>query len=397
MIGKLSLNLAKVVAGAVVLALLVGVGVYWLVGRAGTKTVTASFASAVGVYPGTPVKILGVPVGQVSKVTPHGASVSIELTYDREYKVPANAVSLIVANSLVSDRYIQLAPVYSGTGAVLADHAQIPLSRTASPAELDDIYGALDKLSVALGPNGSNKTGSLSTLLKVASANLNGNGAALGNSITQLSKAATTLSNGREDLFGTVKNLQAFTQALSDSDAQVRHFEQQLAQVSADLANERADLGSALHNLTAALTSVAAFVKDNASQVHTDLDGLKAVTTVLVKEKASLNETLAVAPVALANLVHAYQDDLGVIGTRSNLGSLTDPAQLCQLLKLGGLLAPVGNLLGPLTGTIASTCEAAIAKAPAGSLPSGLDPSAVTQLLNQLLGGGLGGLIGAGG
>ena len=63
---------------------------------------------------------------------------------------------------------------------------------------------------------------------------------------------------------------------------------------------------------------MATFVKDNASKVHTDLDGLKDVTGILVKEKSSLNETLAVAPVALANIVHAYQDDLGVIGTRSN-------------------------------------------------------------------------------
>ena len=249
---RLSANLTRIVAAVVVLAILIGVGAYALFGGGGTKTVTANFASAVGVYPGTPVKILGVPVGEVSKVSPHGDSVAIELTYDSKYKVPANAVSLIVANSLVSDRYIQLAPAYDGTGATLPDGAKIPLARTASPAELDDIYGALDKLSVALGPNGSNKTGSLSTFLKVASANLDGNGAALGNSITALSQAATTLSNGREDLFGTVKNLQAFTQALSDSDAQVRHFEQQLAQVAGDLADERADLGSALHNLTVA-------------------------------------------------------------------------------------------------------------------------------------------------
>jgi phospholipid/cholesterol/gamma-HCH transport system substrate-binding protein len=426
---KFSANLTRVVTAAIVLAVLVGVGVYALLGSGGTKKVTANFASAVGVYPGTPVKILGVPVGEVSKVTPQGDSVAIELTYDSKYKVPANAVSLIVANSLVSDRYIQLAPAYSGSGATLSDGAKIPLARTASPAELDDIYGALDKLSVALGPNGTNKTGSLSTFLKVASANLNGNGAALGNSITQLSKAATTLSNGREDLFGTVKNLQAFTKALSDSDAQVRHFEEQLAQVAGDLANERSDLGSALHNLTSALTSVATFVKDNASKVHTDLDGLKDLTNVLVKEKASLNETLAIAPVALSNIVHAYQDDLGVTPTRSNAASLADPAQFCDLISgvfdqlinsstykdtplgtllgplLGTLLSPDGplkslsDLLGSAAGTVVSTCLTATggkaSKSTTANLPS--DPKQLAALLESLLTGGLGGLVGAGG
>jgi len=152
--------------------------------------------------------------------------VKIEMKYDHKYKLPADAISVVVANSLVSDRYIQLAPAYSGSGPTLKNGANIPLARTASPSELDDIYGALNELSVALGPNGANKNGSLATLVKVAAANLGGNGAAFGNSVTQLSKAAATLANGREDLFGTVRTLQVFTQALSASDKQVRHFEE---------------------------------------------------------------------------------------------------------------------------------------------------------------------------
>jgi len=38
-----------------------------------------------------------------------------------------------------------------------------------------------------------------------------------------------------------VRNLQVFNQALADSDAQVKHFEEQLAQVAGDLASERGD------------------------------------------------------------------------------------------------------------------------------------------------------------
>jgi phospholipid/cholesterol/gamma-HCH transport system substrate-binding protein len=424
---KIPANLTKIVAGVVVLAVVLGVGLYLLIGGGSSRKVTASFASAVGIYPGTPVEILGVPVGKVTKVKPAGNSVAITMTYDSKYKVPANAISVIVANSLVSDRYVQLAPAYSGKGATLANGAKIPLSRTASPAELDDIYGALNKLSLALGPNGANKTGSLSTLLKVGAANLNGNGAALGNSITALSKAAATLSNGRDDLFGTVKNLQAFTQALSSSDAQVRHFEEQLAQVSGDLANERSDLGAALHNLTAALGNVATFVNDNASKLHSDLDGLKVITNILVKQKSSLEETLAVAPVAASNIVHAYQDDLGVIATRSNVASLSDPAQFCDLISgvfdtlingnagtkgtpisqllgslstllgTGGVLAPLGSLLGTAAGQVVSTCvKATGGKSTATNLPT--NPADLTALLESLLsgGGGLGGLVGAG-
>ncbi|HEY3736677.1 MAG TPA: MCE family protein [Jatrophihabitans sp.] len=390
-----------VTAGALValVALLVSLRIF--VG-APTRTVTAQFSSAVGIYKGTPVEILGVKVGSVTKVRPEGNHVNVTLHYASKHPVPASAIAVVVANSLVSDRYVQLAPAYT-SGAQLADHATIPLNRTASPAELDDVYSALDKLSTALGPNGANKNGSLNALLQVAASNLKGNGAALGQSVQSLSQAANTLANGRDDLFGTLKNLQVFTDALSASDSQVRHFEEQLAQVSGELAAERGDLGSALHQLGTALDQVATFVDTNATDLHTDITGLKNVAGVLVKNKASLDETLAIAPVALANIIHAYQSDLGVIATRSNLGSLTDPGQICQLMDAAGLLGKTaGNLLGPLTGQIVSACNSVIKNLPSSDalqLPPGTSLSDLTSLLDQLLGGlssATGGLVGGG-
>lgn len=394
---KLPRKVTKIVVGVVVLAVLVGAGIYFFAGGTSPKTVTARFTSAVGVYTGTPVDILGVEVGKVTSVTPHGSYVSVGMEYSGSQQLPAKAVSVIIANSIVSDRYVQLAPAYSGSGPTLADGATIGTSRTAAPAELDDIYAALNKLSVALGPKGANKHGALSKFLQVSQANLKGNGAALGTSITKLSAAAKTLANGRKDLFGTVKNLQAFTQALAQSDQQVKHFDEQLAQVSGDLASERKDLGAALHNLGIALNAVATFVDQNAGKAHTDIVRLEDITRILVKEQSSLNETFSVAPVALANIVHAYNPDLGVLGTRSNLASVTDPANLCQVLRVGGLLSPVQKLLGPLTGKIANVCTKLLKNLPDGSkftLPAGLDPSQLKGLLDKLLGGGGGGLGG---
>jgi hypothetical protein len=40
------------------------------------------------------------------------------------------------------------------------------------PIELDEIYAALDKLNVALGPNGANEKGALAQLVHVGAANL---------------------------------------------------------------------------------------------------------------------------------------------------------------------------------------------------------------------------------
>ncbi|WP_375480844.1 MCE family protein [uncultured Jatrophihabitans sp.] len=384
----------------VVVAAVVAFGVYYAFFRgSSTKTVKAQFASAVGIYPGTPVKILGINVGDVTSVSPKPGYVEVTMEYSGSYHLPKNAGAVEVANSLVSDRYIQLAPVYKG-GDVMASGATIPMAHTGAPAELDDIYAALNKLSVALGPKGANKggqkSGALNTLVGVAAANLKGNGAALGNSITKLSQAAQTLADNKGDLFATVRNLQKFTTTLKGSDAQIRLFNTQLAQVAGDLASERGDLGSALHNLSIALDDVSTFVKANASKFHTDFQGLRSITGTLVKEKASLDETLAVAPVALSNIVHSYDEQPGLLATRSNLASLGNLqlgtatlAQICQ-----GLATNLGGVAGltQLGGNVSSVCSA---------LPAGTGTGGGGGLIGGIGTGGapidgIGGIVGGG-
>lgn len=384
MAGKLSKNLGRVVVLVVVVAI-VAVGAYFVFSGSDNKKVTARFTAAVGVYAGTPVRQLGVNVGEVTRVQPKGSYVEVEMEYESQYSLPANVTAVEVANSLVSDRYIQLT-AYSGKGAKLANGATIPLKRTAAPAELDDIYKALNTLSTALGPDGANSNGALSNLIRVGAANLKGNGAALGQSIENLSQAAKTLADGREDLFGTVSNLRKFTGALQQSDSQVRKFNSLLAAVSNNLASERADLGAALKQLGLALNDVNGFIKKNAAKLHDSVVGLRQVTNVLVRQKASLDETLALAPVALANIVHAYQPNLGVIATRSNLASLLDPGQLCVVLKVVAdkVLGPLGNILGPLTNTIINTCQSVVAQSP--DLLKLLNDSGILSLANSLIG-----------
>lgn len=346
--GKLSKRTVQVIAAVAVVAVLASLGYYWF-NHKSVKKVSAHFTAAVGVYAGSDVRVLGIKIGKIDKVTPQGTSVKVDMEYDSKYKVPANATALIIPPSVVSDRYVQLAPVYKG-GPVLADHADIPLSRTASPAELDDIYKALNQLSTALGPNGANHNGALSDLVNVLARNLKGTGTQLGQTVADLSEATKTLANNKDDLFATVKNLQAFSDALVKSDAQVRKFNDQLAQVARDLADERADLGAALHNLSGALTHVAAFIKTNQGSFHSDIAALKVVTGVLVKQKGALNEILSVAPVALANLAHTYNPSSGTLDNRANLDSLTDPAVICGTLQL------LGQLPKAVSDPITKTC-----------------------------------------
>jgi virulence factor Mce-like protein len=336
-------SLQRGVAVAAALVLLVALG--WTVLRpAGSYRVTAFFDQAVGLYAGSDVRVLGIPIGTITEVVPMGDRVRVEMQMEDEYAVPADADAVVLAPSLVSDRYVQFAPVYAG-GAKLADGATIPLERTATPVELDQVYGALDDLSTALGPTGANKDGALSDLIDTGAANLDGNGEALNRTLTGFSQAVQTLADNRDDLFSSVENLQKFTTALATVDTQVRQFNDNLSAVADQLAGERQDLATAVSLLTKALGDVATFVQQNTTLLTTNVDKLADVTLTLVQQRSALAEVLDVAPAALGNVAHAYNPDYGTLDTRDNsLGSTNADVLVCQILAQTGRLQLPGGL-----------------------------------------------------
>jgi phospholipid/cholesterol/gamma-HCH transport system substrate-binding protein len=301
---------------AIALALAV---VAWLVFfSANGKRVTAYFSAAVGLYPGSAVRVLGVQVGTVDEVVPEGTQVRLTMTLDDDVSVPANAKAAVVAPSVVSDRYVQLSPVYSA-GPTLATGAVIPRDRTMTTVELDELYASLKDLSTALGPDGANADGALSELLRVAADNMAGNGGSVNEMIQQLSEATKTLSASREDLFGTIAGLQKFTTMLATNDAGVSVLIGQLADVADYLAGERDDLGAALGELAEALQAARSFVHDNRGKVQSNVDKLESVTRVLVEQRSALAEALDVMPNTVSNFYEAYNPRYRVWDSRSNL------------------------------------------------------------------------------
>ncbi len=292
------------------------------------QQITAYFSQTIGVYRGSDVRILGVQVGTVDAVQPVGGQVKVTMTVDHGVPVPAGAKAVVVSPSVVADRYVQLTPAYTG-GPKMASGAVIPVRRTATPVEVDELYASLNKLSIAFGPHGANAHDALSDLIKSGAANLNGNGKALANMITQFGQAMGTLGGSATNLSATIDHLQLFTSMLKANDGQVRLAEQQLAQVTGFLAADRQNLGAALDDLATALGQVRTFIADNRALIKTNVTRLAAITGVLVKERASLAEALDDAPLAADNLLGAYDPVHHTLDGRGDLNELSmGPASL---------------------------------------------------------------------
>lgn len=299
-----------------------------------TKTVTAHFPRAVSVYEGTDVRILGVNVGEVTRVTPAGNSVEVEMSYDASYDLPADASAVVVTPTLVADRFVQLTPVYTD-GEVMADGAEIALPETGVPVELDRIYGSLQALTRALGPNGVNADGTLDHVLRAGQKALDGQGARGNEMLTELAAAAETFGEGAGPLFETVTHLAEFTEVLAGNDELVRAFMQDLTEVSSVLAEESDELEQALTALANAVSTVEGFVADNRDKLVGDVENLTEVMHAIASEEDSIRTAIEIAPVALGNL-HASFDHLSGsqnsrIGIGGNLWSAD--AFLCGLVQ----------------------------------------------------------------
>jgi phospholipid/cholesterol/gamma-HCH transport system substrate-binding protein len=331
----------RILAAAVVLVL-AGAGAAVVFGRhVPTHRLVAHFTSAVGISAGSDVRVLGVPIGRVTKVQPQGTSVRVEMDYDAGQPVPAGVDAVVIPPSVVSDRYVQLTPAYAG-GPVLADHADLPVARTAVPLELDDVYRALDQFNTALGPGGANKNGALSRAIGTGAANLAGNGQNLHDTLDGASRTLRTLADGRDDLFGTVADLQQFVTMLAESDELVRQFNDRLADAGEQLAGEGPDLAATLRSLSVALSQVATFVHENRDLLTTDVGALTDVTNVLVRQQQALTEVIDVAPLTLSNLNLVYDPRAGTLDTRDDLLGPGGPAGYVCSLMAG--LVPVAQI-----------------------------------------------------
>ncbi|MBN9740507.1 ABC transporter substrate-binding protein [Amycolatopsis sp. A1MSW2902] len=362
---------------ACVAALLLTAGIYLVLRDTGGTKISAYFGKTVGLYAGSSVRVLGVAVGEVTAVTPQGQAVRVDMKVNDDVPIPKDVGAVVVSPSLVSDRYVQLTPAYD-SGPTLASGTVLARDKTATPVELDDLYASLDKLSTALGPNGANKNGAFSDLLDTAAANLKGNGKDLNSTVSRLAELAGTLDDSKDDLFSTVKNLNSFTSALSQSDSQLNEFYQRLADVSGFLADDSHDVGAALESLSTSLQDVKQFVADNKNGLSSNVAKLASLTKVLVDQRAALAEVLDIAPTGATNFINTYDAASGTIAVRDNLNEITNPPILtvCRLIS-AGTPKPLPDTLGNICKKLAPVLDGTL------KLPS------IPQALNSLQNGQL--------
>jgi phospholipid/cholesterol/gamma-HCH transport system substrate-binding protein len=299
-----------------------------------TISVTASFPRTVGLYPGDDVRMVGVPIGTITEITPRGGHIEVAMELAPDTPVAADTGAVIVPPGVLSSRYVQLTRPWL-RGPRLADGARIDASRTAAPLELDDVTEQLDSFLAALGPQGADRDGALSGVVESADRALAGNGDTLRRTLADLSDALDTVGGSRGDIVATIEQLQTFVSALAGSDAAIRRLERDLGTVTTDLADQRRQLRATIGSLAAMVRAVRHLVRENGDHVTANVRLLRRLTTTLVDRQRELMEIADLGPIGTEAIFGAANLDTGVLDARVDLTPLLIHADttLCQLLQ----------------------------------------------------------------
>lgn len=336
---RLLIVVAPAVVAALVLLIIAGT---WISRRANEMTVSARFTSTTGVYPGNKVEVLGVRVGTISKVQPEGTNVLVEMKVRKDVKIPADAHAVILQGSIVADRHVAFTPVYSG-GPALEAGAVVPVERTKSPVEYDDLIGSLDKLFLAIGAEDQQR--SIGELVKISAEHMQGTGPQLKKTITGLGQALSTLGNNEEALATIVTSSDALVKEFAQRDAVIRSFSGNVTDVAAQFAADSQEFDRMLGSLSQAMGLVGSFVRDNRALVKADVQNLVKIAEQMAQHRRELMETIDTFPLLMGNVARIRDPKDGMLRIYVDLGENLANSGGSQKYFCGSLAASICDTL----------------------------------------------------
>ncbi|MCG7610259.1 mammalian cell entry protein [Mycolicibacterium sp. (ex Dasyatis americana)] len=248
------------------------------------KTYNALFTNATGLANGNFVRIAGVEVGKVKKLTVRDDNlVTVEFSADDTVVLTEGTRASVRYDNLIGGRFLALE---EGAGDVtrLEPGDTIPVDQTQPALDLDALIGGFRPLFRALDPEQVN---ALSGQLISA---LQGQGGTVGSFLTQTAALTSTLAD-RDQLIGEViTNLNTVLGSLGEQSGQFSEAVDSLSQLVAALAERKTDVGSAVHNID---------------------DATGSITDLLARSRAPFGKTVREADRAAGIVVadHEYLDN----------------------------------------------------------------------------------------
>jgi phospholipid/cholesterol/gamma-HCH transport system substrate-binding protein len=222
-------------------------------------TLKAEFSDAQAVTPGQgqSVRVAGVQVGKITKVTLKDGIAVVTMELDPEWKkkldVKSDATALLRPRTGLKDMFIELDP--GGTGRSLQDGDTIPVQNTAPDIDPDEILSAFDtdtRAYLQLLINGAGKG------LKGHGTDLNKTFKALSPTYRDLARVSSAIAERRVQLGRLIHNYGDLTNTLADTGGDIRRLVNASDAVFRAFASQNQNISLAVSKLPSTLQQTSA-------------------------------------------------------------------------------------------------------------------------------------------
>lgn len=308
----------------------------------GTYALEVQLDRSFNLFPGSPVRVLGVKVGVITDIGVREGDDFVTATVqisDETRLIPADGTAVIVTESLLGERFIQLEPFEQGDDPAPTTGHVIPIARTSVPAEFDEVLEGLNEFVGGLNPE------DVSRFFSNLAAVLEGNGERIGGTVEQARVAINVLQEHDDELVNLASRLADLNETLGTRDEAIGDIIEDWNTVASTIVNERGDLDQALAGLARFSDVMAELLEEHRPGLEDDIETVTRVGRTAVRNLGQLER----AAVYTAELFrHAER-----VVTR-------EPNYWLPLLNAVGSLAttPVESISGSLVRRIAANCEA---------------------------------------
>jgi len=248
-------------------------------GVGGSWTVYALFPAAEGVYPDTPVRVAGVPVGSVDAVVLLGGQAKVTIIMQGDVELPIDSVVELKGEGILGDKYLRVTPGSAGTN--LADGDTIKVG-SAGPD--------LDQLTA--------KMALIADDVKVITANV---------------RTMTSDEGTQGELKATLANIEALSE-----------------QLRAITAANQDDLAAITSNLKDVSASLKAVVGTTGSGINEELAAIKTTTESLDRTIGHLESITGKIEGGEGSLGKLVNDSTTVDGVNTAIASINDTVSEVQ-------------------------------------------------------------------
>ncbi|RBY93344.1 MCE family protein [Blastococcus sp. TF02A-30] len=257
----------------------------------------AQFSEAAGLRPDDPVRVAGVKVGQVEKLSLEDGAVMVEFRVEDAF-VGDRSEAAIKIETVLGAKYVALVPRGAGE---LDPEQPIPLERTASPYDVVEAFADLSTTVEELD------TAQLASSFEVLSETFAETPDEVRTSLEGLARLSDTIASRDAQLEQLLTATRSVTEVLADRNGEFTQLILDSNTLLTEVQERRQLIDSILTNTQRLSTELSGLVADNREALTPALQQLGTVTDILARNRDNLAQTVN----NLAPFVRVFTNTLG--------------------------------------------------------------------------------------